>query len=493
VAVLRAGCAALTILFACGVPAAAQAPLPAHAHREIATSVPAAQADFDRGLLMLYAFNVGEARDAFRAAEAADAHAALPYVGEAIAETIDINRPTTADGEGRGADAIGRGRAAAAAAPSDERALYAAAALRFNQRQPQKERFAAYFHALQAYAAAHPADGMGWTLAAYAAWNAIDLLTQGAADDLTPDAQTLADDLDRALALDPNDVGAHHLRIHFWEEAHHPERALTDADYLTSLTYGPGESHLQHMAGHIYDRVGDYAQMVAVNEGACANDDAYFASGQGDGQKYMHYYHAHDIDFVLYGLTTMGRNVEAKAFAARDSDYSRELVALRAHDNRGVLELLGDAITPMRVIAEARAGDLDAARKDLAGLSSAGKSETDFDIASAVVARAARDDVAAIAAYRKARTAAGTDLGDPKLRWWTPISEGLGAALLEANQPADAEHVFREELARYPNDPRLEFGLAQALAAQGKDDTQPRSAYLTGWKGVKPLTLADLG
>jgi hypothetical protein len=442
---------------------------------------------------MLYAFNVGEARSAFRAAQTADPRATLAYFGEAVAETIDINRPVTPEGDRRGADAVARGRAAAAGAPSDERALFEAAALRFAPRRTQQERFAAYFRALQAYADTHPADGMGLTLAAYADWNATGVLTQGSGDDLTADARTLSGDLDRALVLDPGDLGAHHLRIHFWEEAHRPERALPDANYLAALRYDPGESHLQHMAGHIYDRLGDYARMIAVNRGACGNDDAYFAQGSGDGQDYMRTYHEHNVDFVLYGLTTIGRDADARAFAERDSVYSQELVALRTHDDRGVLRLLGAAVTPMRVVAEARAGDLDAARADLAGLHTSGGSETDLALATAAVDRAAHDDAGAIAAYRKAAAAAGPDLGDPKLRWWLPIGEGLGATLLQARRPAEAEGVFRAELTRYPNDPHLEFGLAQALAAQGKDDTLPRGAYTAGWQGEKPLALADLG
>lgn len=501
-AVLARLAASGAIAAVCALPAAAQtavvAPplMVAHAHRTIGTTSPEAQRAFDRGLVMLYAFNIGEARLAFRTAQHADSHSLLPYVGEALAETIDINLPTTADGERRGADAVARGQAAAVPeAPADEAALLAAAALRFDPKRPQAARFGAYFAALQAYAQAHPADGLGLTLAAYAGWNATDQLTHGAGDELTADGQKIAADLDAALALDPDNVGAHHLRIHFWEEAHRPERGLADADYLAGLTYDPGESHLQHMAGHIYDRLGDYGQMVRVNIGACANDDAYFKLGQGDGQKYMQTYHAHDVDFVLYGLTTVGRNAEARTFAARDSDYGRELVALRLHDNRAVLDLLGAAITPMRVIAEARAGDLDTARRDLAGLGARGRAGADTEgaIAAAVIARAAHDLPAAVAAYRKAQAAEGVELGDPKTRWWTPIAEGLGATLLEAREPAQAEAVFQSELARYPSDPRLEFGLAEALAAQNKDDGAARAAYLSAWKGERPLTLADLG
>lgn len=465
----------------------------ARAHWEIATSSPSAQAAFDRGLVMLYAFNAGEARAAFRSAERADARAVLPYVGEALAETIDINRPTTPEGERRAADALARGRPAAAAATPDDRALYAAAAARFDTARSQKQRFTAFFTMLQAFAQAHPSDGTASTLAAYAGYNATGVLTQGSADDLTADAQTIAADLDRALGVDPGDVGAHHLRIHFWEEAHRPERALADANVLAGLQYDPGESHLEHMAGHIYDRLGEYAQMVAVNESACANDAAYFGQGRDDAQDVMRGYHEHNVDFVLYGLTTLGLNAPARAFAAHETLYSREIVALREHDDRGVLALLGDAVTPLRVIAEARAGDLEAARKDLAGLPAHGGGTGESDLAAAAVARAAHDDAAALAAYRKALAAQGAFLGDPKAHWWAPPGEGLGATLLEARNAPEAERTFRVELSRYPNDPRLEFGLAEALAAQGKDDSAARNAYRGEWKGEKPLTLGDLG
>ena len=495
---MRAGLAALAaLLIGAGPVGVPSPPVSASAHRAFVTASPAAQAAFDRGLVMLYAFNVGEARVAFRAAEGADPHALLPYVGEAVSDTIDINLPSTPEGERRGADAVARAaKSSAPDAPADERALLAATAQRFDQRKSQAQRFSAYFNALQAYADANPADGFGRTLAAYAGWNATGLLTGGPHDDLTADAVRIAGDLEAALKIDPSDVGAHHLRIHFWEQAHRPERALADADYLAGLTYEPGESHLEHMAGHIYDRVGQYADMVRVNEGACHNDVAYFRLGDGPGQQYMRTYHEHDVNFVLYGLTTMGRAAQARGFAARESAYSSSLTALRLHDNREVLALLGDAITPVRVIAEARAGDLDQARKDYARLPRASGDDASVEthIAAAVLARAAHDETAAIGAYRAAQAAAGTDdLGDPKLHWTTPIGEGLGATLLEAQRPAEAEVTFSAELLRYPHDPHLEFGLAEALAAQGKDDRAARAAYSADWFGPAPLHLGDLG
>jgi tetratricopeptide (TPR) repeat protein len=53
--------------------------------------------------------------------------------------------------------------------------------------------------------------------------------------------------------------------------------------------------------------------------------------------------------------------------------------------------------------------------------------------------------------------------------WYYPMRESLGAALLMAGKPADAERVFREDLLRNPRNARSLFGLQAALEKQGKD------------------------
>jgi predicted Zn-dependent protease len=52
--------------------------------------------------------------------------------------------------------------------------------------------------------------------------------------------------------------------------------------------------------------------------------------------------------------------------------------------------------------------------------------------------------------------------------WLYPMREPLGAALLQAGRPAEAERVFREDLKRNARNPRSMFGLAESLKAQGK-------------------------
>src|SRR5205814_5725803 len=53
--------------------------------------------------------------------------------------------------------------------------------------------------------------------------------------------------------------------------------------------------------------------------------------------------------------------------------------------------------------------------------------------------------------------------------WHQPVSHVLGAALLQAKRPAEAEAVYRDSLKTYRDDGWALFGLAQALQAQGKD------------------------
>jgi Flp pilus assembly protein TadD len=51
--------------------------------------------------------------------------------------------------------------------------------------------------------------------------------------------------------------------------------------------------------------------------------------------------------------------------------------------------------------------------------------------------------------------------------WILPVRDALGAALLQARRPAEAEAVYREALARVPGGGWALFGLARSLALQG--------------------------
>jgi hypothetical protein len=419
---------------------------------------------------MLYAFDVGEARIAFGEARKRAPDLAVAYWGEAEADTIDINQPQTSAGDRRGAEAVAEGRRHLAPASATERVLVDAIAKRYGA-GTKKERFVRYADALSAWTKTHRDDPNVLAVAAYALWNAEDAFFDGH-DAITPKTKEMLADLDDALKLEPTNLGAHHLRIHLLEHLHRSQEAVPDADALSSYGYPPGTSHLPHMPGHIWARVGEYARLIDDNARAVANDKAWFALGDGPGQHYMHNYHDHDVDFVLYGLTTVGRNDEARAFAKNEDAVMQLKTALRLHDHARVAELV-------------KAGGRAVAEQD--GIAGAA-------LVDAMAALAKHDDAARAAAYGRAYGATKNSMpGDPKNWWQLPIGEGYGAALLALGKAADAEKVFSAELKRFPNDPHLEWGLAEALKAQGKDDAAPRSAYEAHWKGSRDLTLADLG
>jgi tetratricopeptide (TPR) repeat protein len=70
--------------------------------------------------------------------------------------------------------------------------------------------------------------------------------------------------------------------------------------------------------------------------------------------------------------------------------------------------------------------------------------------------------------FRKALKIEDAGLYFEPPKWYYPIRESLGAALLKAGRPADAEAVYREDLKRFPENGWSLFGLAAALRAQGK-------------------------
>ena len=326
-------------------------------------------------------------------------------------------------------------------------------------------------------------------IAAYAIWNAEDNLLDG--EQPTAKAKEMLGDLDDALKLEPTNLGAHHLRIHLLEEEHRSAEAVPDADALRSYGYPPGTSHLPHMSGHIWARLGDYAKLVDDNERAVKNDEAWFAQGDGPGQEYMRNYHDHDCDFVLYGLTTLGRNEEARAFARHEDAIMQLKAALRMHDEARVVELAkapgaSSYFALAAYVAAARHGDEAAAQAARAKLADdKARLHSPMADAAAGAARARhrglRRRVRACVRRRQDRRPRRSE---ELLAAARPAKGTVRRCSGRIGPPADAEKVFAAELRRYPNDPHLEWGLAEALKASGKDDAAPRAAYRAHWKGT---------
>ncbi len=86
------------------------------------------------------------------------------------------------------------------------------------------------------------------------------------------------------------------------------------------------------------------------------------------------------------------------------------------------------------------------------------------------LAAARRDYDKAIAHLDRAvRLEEGLVYTEPS-EWHYPPRSALGAVLLEADRPREAETVYWQELRRHRGNGWALFGLMQALRAQGKDD-----------------------
>jgi predicted Zn-dependent protease len=67
--------------------------------------------------------------------------------------------------------------------------------------------------------------------------------------------------------------------------------------------------------------------------------------------------------------------------------------------------------------------------------------------------------------------------------WYFPVRQSLGAVLLQAGRPADAEVVYREDLRRNPGNGWSLYGLSLSLRGQGKtaEAAQTESLFRTAW------------
>jgi len=70
--------------------------------------------------------------------------------------------------------------------------------------------------------------------------------------------------------------------------------------------------------------------------------------------------------------------------------------------------------------------------------------------------------------------------------WYYPIRHSLGAVLLKAGKPAEAEQLYRDDLKRFPENGWALFGLSQALKAQQKtgEATAVDQRFAKAWAGA---------
>lgn len=467
------------------------------AHHPVSTTNPVAQAAFDDGLTLLYAFNPGEARRAFERAAAADPQLAMAQWGIAMSYGVNINTSYDAATQRDGQAAIAKARALAAGASPAERALIEAARVRFSftGKNDGDASARAYAAAMDTAVASLPDDDLV-TLDAEAA---MDMRPWGYwSDDGKPNTGTLdiIRKLEGVLAHNPTHFGAEHLLLHAYEESPTPERALDAARGIAADTFEPAAEHLTHMPAHIFMRVGEYDAAGDSNRRALDMFETYVAGAHAPGHDG---YWGHDCLFGVDAYIMAGERANALAIAARCHNAANRYtgdVFLRFHDWPKLAPYVATSPFVLGMFAASK-GDATGALAAAAQLDAQKDSVSTIaaDVVRAMVHRERKESALEIAGLEKAMHEQDKLGYSEPPHFFFPVRESLGGAYFRAGRFADAEAIFRADLVRNPRNPRSLFGLANALRAQGRaaDAAAADRDFKQAWSHADVvLTMDDL-
>lgn len=472
----------------------------------IDTTSPEAQAWFNHGVRLRWAFEHSESVRAFRRARLIDPSCAMCAWGEAWAMGPNLNGGGSGEETRKEALAIAReARRMARRAPALHKQMIDALIQRYSGRESSRDiRFA---RAMDRIARRNPRDigvaavtADAWMMQADEWWD-----DDGKAAD--PGITRAMQILESTLAHAPDDPGAIHLYIHLTEWSDDPYKAIPYGERLAALA--PGASHLVHMPSHTFYRVGRYKDAMRANVNAVALDLRYDGLARPPGGVPGMPLHGHNIHFGMGGALMAGGAEDGLALAEwflktypeiPTGNMWRQMMANNAYALYG---RYGDAAQvaalpeppethPLLRIswryargeAAARAGDATAVRaeaeairqiRDTEGFKTGPMAEARqafTEISQRVLeGRAAmidRDWAAAVTAFSRAAEIQGKDDegGDPPIVWY-PTRRSLAAALLASGDATGARAKVLELLEDWPGDPYSFFVLAEAEEALG--------------------------
>jgi tetratricopeptide (TPR) repeat protein len=477
----------------------------------VTTKSVAAQRFINQGLNLSYGFNHAEAGRAFAEAARLDPDCAMAYWGQALVLGPNINAPMDPAEEAPAYELVKKAVARKTKATPREGALIDALSQRYSGKAEERAaRDKAYAEAMAQVVKRFPKDldaavlyvESMMDLRPWAYWTPDGRPNEGTAD--------IVRLVESVIRRSPNHPGALHLYIHLMEPTEDAHMAESAADKL--LTLMPAAGHIVHMPSHIYQRVGRYLDAMKSNQLAVAADEDYITQCRAQGLYPMGYY-PHNIHFLWFAASMAGQGkaaIEAaRKTAAKAPDEAMKQLPLLAGfrvvpyyaltrfgrwdemlnepappaDNiyltgswqyaRGLSYLAkGQMPEAERALAEVRRIAADKALDF--PLFSPNSAASIFAVAPEVlageIATARKDYDDAIAHLERAVRLEGSLVYTEPSEWHYPPRHALGAVLLEAGRPREAETVYWDDLKRHPENGWALAGLRQALIDQGKKD-----------------------
>ena len=481
--------------------------------RKVTTDSTEAQRYFDQGLDFLHGFNHRAAIRAFQQAAEIDPECAMAHWGVALACGPHINSmavpPPAAELAWK---ELGLAQKNEGNASPVERALIDALAKRYANPQPEDRTGLdrAYADAMREVWKKYPKDPDVGAFFAEAMMN-LRPWDQWTADGKPqPGTDEIIATLDAVLKLNPNHPLANHLYIHALEASPNPERAMVAADRLRNLQ--PGLAHNVHMPSHIDIRTGQWLKAVDTNAKAVEADQRY-RKIFGPPNGFLNVYIAHNRHMLAYAAMMTGqRDLAMKHIRAMVAEMPADFLnenALQAEGNVAMpLEVmvrfgLWDEILAepekysdkmwftrafhhaARAIAYAAKGDAVNARKAQSVFVERAKLVPKEDFVSnnsceallAVAIPMVEGEIliaegkidGGIEQLRAAIQKEDALKYDEPPGWLIPVRHSLGAVLMKQKRFAEAEQVYRDDLARLPENGWSLLGLAESLRKQKKN------------------------
>jgi tetratricopeptide (TPR) repeat protein len=481
--------------------------------RKVTTDSAEAQRYFDQGLGFLHGFNHRAAIRSFQQAAEIDPKCGMAHWGVALACGPHINSmavpPPAAELAWKELELAEKN---AGNASPVERALIDALAKRYAKPQPEDRSGLdrAYADAMREVWKKYPTDP---DVGAFFAEAMMNLRPW---DQWTPDGKPqpgtdeIIASLDAVLKLNPNHPLANHLYIHAVEASPNPERAMVAADRLRNLQ--PGLAHNVHMPSHIDIRTGQWQKAVDTNAKAVEADQRH-RKIFGPHKGFLNVYVAHNRHMLAYAAMMTGqRNLAMKHIRAMVSEMPPDFLnenALQAEGNVAMpLEVMvrfglwdeilaepekyGDKMWftrafhhAARAIAYAAKGDTVNARKAQSVFVERAKLVPKEDFVSNNSCEALLGVAIPMVEGEILIAEGKIDGGIEQLRaaiqkedalkydeppgWLIPVRHSLGAVLMKQQRFAEAEQVYRDDLARLPENGWSLLGLAESLRKQKKN------------------------
>ena len=461
-------------------------------HFTISSENQLAQAYFNQGFQLMFAFAKEEAARSFQASHLADPDCAICWWGEAWAWGSYLNGAMTTTQAPRAFFAVQQALSRLDNATQKEIDMIKALQVRYiDSFEPQnrREQDQAYADAMADLAGKYPDDLTIVTLYGDALFLLEERRGYRSLED--PNVIRLHSVLLSVLDRDITHPGACHLLVHATESTPTPELAAPCAEHLGDTI--PGASHINHMPSHTWNEMGLWQEAVRSNTKAWHSDQKA-AYGKG-----FAIYPTHNLTMLYYAASMSGQSASAiqaaKDLAKLNGNTAMlsmalirfgrfdEVLQIKDEPNGEINRSMYDFSRGYAFLKEGNIGAAKAILDSLQDLTKTTAARFRFhdgkDIVGAMagilegeIAWSEGKMEAAVDAFKKSTSFyENLNYDEPEPLPFSP-RHWLGAAYMEIGAHSNALEEYKKDLTEHPHNLWALWGVKEALAKLDSSDLE---------------------